>query len=834
MKNIKMLFLLLTAVGWVNIGFGQTCSPVICNTSGLTINDMLCGTYATMNWDWESTDCKNWFYNANGIELLPHPFCSTSQSGRVKQISDLGDYKKENGWVLIKREFGCYAALNNTGKKFPYFILYNKYAGLLRMFVNAPSLSSETVKYNYIFKLSAVNRATSITSPNPCKTPDKYLASSVTDDAIFYYHPETKGGSWIVGEFNLNFDPNIANLVYNQSQIKIELLLATSQDIKATIKGTTTAYSESDINGINFSSSKNDEGKFQAKGDKIISFATKGNDGLVKLNKGIENSADKMDEWSETLPGLNPFKYKLRGLTALTDPNNGGIGKPIAKFFDLTKKVGESVGMFGDALNAIDAIGDFTGWWNLFSSNTSGPAVTPPTTTIYDLSFEGKISATQLQTEATFTVPGINNQVNVTNYYSYYNSPLGIFNLQTSPTAKKVVYDRYIGVDQQTNYSCTGSNTKETRSAKKMQYQSVKMDDNVIPVINNCSELKLESMNVALFIKFDSDPLIPSKVTSNRGDKDWCGAYTYNYSSEFNHFLGQINTNCLEIVKYDREQNIYIFRTKYVDYKGLKDLAVNAPNNAKVTLNVIAAFSKTGVNEPFVISKEFSIDFTEVPSPVNRDIYCMPIYDQIKNFIAPFPFSNGEVIPAFVSDGNLTPDYSNIWSGYYNLTDNINLVSNLTVSYISLLTNRTLMAANSITVNSGVSLGLNTVLTIGTGYQDPFVNTSVFSQYSSLACNSYSSNAYRINSNQDLTNYNETVIIAPNPFQDNFKIDLNKYENIIKNVIIFDQMGREVKSFFVSETENELFVDLINSQTGLYLVKIQTSIGSETIKIIKQ
>lgn len=845
MKNILKLCLLLIAVGWTSVGFGQ-CSALTCNTVGLTTNDVMCGKYAEMNWDWESTDCKYWYYNTNGIKSLPHPFCTVAQSGRVKEISDIGDYKKENGWVLIKREFGCYGALNNTDKQFPYFILYNKYTGLLRMFVNAPNLSTPTVSYNYVFKLTALGRATSVSSSSPIKTPDKYLQSSISDEALFYYHPESVGGSWIVGEFNLGFEPNIKNAVFNQSELKIELILATSTDIKATIKGSARTFDNRDLGGVNFSTEINStDNSFKTAGKKIFEFAKSGGKSLNSMHSDFDSLATKMSKWSIKNPQLIPYTQKLRSLQVITDPKFGAIGKPVAKFFNTAKSIGEAFGIVGDALNIVDAVGDFTGWWNMFEDGST-ISLTPPTTTNYNLELEGKISSTQLQTNAVFTIPSINNIVNNTNYYSYYNSPVGIFNLQSPPQAQRVIYNRYMGYLYHRTRPCFGGDGTSTITQKLQKYQSIKISENFNLTVNSCADLQFQGMNAAIYISFKQDPFSydSSHTDDNNSSTEWCGGSNYTFGSDYNMFLRQFLANQYEIVRYDKDNNVFIFRTKYYDYRALKNLSVNVPyDDVTITLKTIATFTKNGGNIPLVFSKEYCIDFIDISSNFDYDSYYNVEPKNIdKNFIAPYPFSNGETPPSRFVDGNIS--MKTVWEGYKTvgqykdiviLEGYPNIVSNLYLNEVksTFTYNTKMIALNSINVNTNVDLIPGCELLVSNGYNRiDVIDNTISPVYASFACNKYSSSAQRQGSVEDVEL--ENTIIAPNPFEESFLLNLAKYVGESKSVKVFSQLGNEVKSFLVDSETNNISVNMKDLSSGLYLVKIENNSISETIKVIKQ
>ena len=62
--------------------------------------------------------------------LLPY-YASTGPAAAELNISGDRDILPSQGWVLVVRDFGSGGAPPTS---LPYFILYNKYRGLLRLF----------------------------------------------------------------------------------------------------------------------------------------------------------------------------------------------------------------------------------------------------------------------------------------------------------------------------------------------------------------------------------------------------------------------------------------------------------------------------------------------------------------------------------------------------------------------------------------------------------------------------------------------------------------------------------------------------------------------------
>jgi len=860
MKFIKNIFLLLiVAVGWVNIGFGQATLPS-CPSIGLTDNDVICGKFSENNWDWESSDCKNWNYKVDAtVKNLPHPFLSSSQSKRVREISELGDYKKANGWELIQKDFGCYSSFQNANStRYPFFVLYNKYSSMLRIFVNAPPVIVQNVTYQYMFKLSAENRPSAVTSPSILKAPDRYLNEVISnEEALYYYHPEASGGNWIVGEFNLNFDYNIKNAVYNNSKINIDLLLISSQSIKAKIDGKVVTYDKDDpqFGGVNFSSKTDPTtNTFTAAGKKLTEFGKNGVKDLENLNKDISKLSDDVKKWSISTPSLGKYSTKLNGLTAITDPKYGGLGNPASTFFDAAKSAGGALSVVGDALNIVDFVGDFTGWWNLFEDKKTGPSITRPTISNYDLTFEGNISAQQLQTNIVITIPATVNTVANTTYLSYYNSPVGIYNIQNTLSADRIKYNRYVGWSYYYSATCFGiTNNKYTAETKDYNY--IKLTNDIIPLVNNCSNKSFIGAQKAIFVKFQTDPLYKSDgFIIDRTYSPICGG-AKNTHKTYNPFYYQIANNQLEIVKYDKNNNVYIFRTPYVDYRA-NNLFIEAPADAEYFVNVLATFSDN-TNVPFVLSKNYEIKFNDLPyqtrsyeTPKSDDTRNVAFenlgqglskYDeQVSNFTSSY-LANNQYFPTFF-DLAIFDDTDENGSLIKYKTDKEDIYSlgltyrsnNISVNNVSNLVNKNLVAGTSIEVlNSSLSNCelkienefVNSVMSLG-------INSSLNPIYSQFVCDSYNSRSQRIS---DLSNEFESsaTFVYPNPFKDNLSLNLSDFVNEKVNIVIFDILGNKVLEKEILVNDKILELNTTSFQSGLFIVKFESELLNKSFKVLK-
>ncbi|SFN95078.1 conserved repeat domain-containing protein/Por secretion system C-terminal sorting domain-containing protein [Bizionia echini] len=81
------------------------------------------------------------------------------------------------------------------------------------------------------------------------------------------------------------------------------------------------------------------------------------------------------------------------------------------------------------------------------------------------------------------------------------------------------------------------------------------------------------------------------------------------------------------------------------------------------------------------------------------------------------------------------------------------------------------------------------------------------------------------------TELQSTVEIYPNPTSDFVHL---KSVNPIESVVVYDIHGRQIQAFYVTGSSNNTKINLVNHANGVYFLKIKTTIGVQTSKIIKQ
>ncbi len=127
------------------------------------------------------------------------------------------DIKTANGWVMVMRDVGT----SSRGVDFPFYMLYNKYRGILRILVyNAQRVAANYFKGELQFNsTSYTNSCLSFTANKDKALKDSY-DPNVAQSALAYANTFD---AWINFDFVLiNYDPSISNndwLKFNMYQV---------------------------------------------------------------------------------------------------------------------------------------------------------------------------------------------------------------------------------------------------------------------------------------------------------------------------------------------------------------------------------------------------------------------------------------------------------------------------------------------------------------------------------------------------------------------------------------------------------------------------------------
>lgn len=777
-------------------------------------NALICGTYGDANgtpsWDWQNVDvtspsyCSLWYgrTNANVIVSMGSPFVN-SNTITLDDISQKADYTREKGWELLKREFGCF-----TEAAFPHFILYNRYSGMMRIFIYTPA--GQTTSYSAMaveVNPNTSNNYPAVTafSDTVQTAPDKYLATSTNKSfgkgmvAVGEYGGI---GKWSVVQFNPSFDPNIQANAYTGAVLQFNIQGVTNHNMFASIKGGSMASQKP----TNFSYKPtqaplpNANGGFDFKGvgERFATFSTGIKDLRTSINAGASTAITNIGVPTDSaLAKVKRFFETIQSYTA----DDGKFQKTFGQLLQAVK----GIGSFFSVAGAV--IGLFNG-----SSGTPAPA---PAYVNYDLVLQGTINTKVLISTFLLRVPGTVQNDN--NNAPYYNCPLGIFNLKVTPQVDSVSYDRLdregiIGPDYR-------------------RYTSYRMRDNPSVTFNSGAGLELVSTQAALvgevLPKADgaaSYDLFAAHGSSLNQFPEW-------YIDLKNHMRADFEAGRIEI-KHFNPAKFHIFQTPYRDIGCISGLSLTVLATTRVYLQVKAVLKKQNdpASTPIIYIQNYKLDMVPATLTDNEKNAL------ISNYTTLPPFANYTQPPVYISDRVIaSPQFHMSPAGTIMADNTISTSGVLNVSSTSTV----YLAGGSVTLKPGFMAAAGTSFTAtlnNYGYSfsctAPTVEAYVFPN------NCYNTTAVQLRqqTNQQLidsiaANANEgNIRLYPIPARTTIVIQGIKSGDR-PDITIIDQSGRVVKRV---QHHSRPTLDVSDLSNGVYFITIQTPVTTTVKKVIIQ
>jgi hypothetical protein len=358
------------------------------------------------NWNWlEETSWKLYhpdFPNGGYTQPL-NPFYQPGIGAAVY------DNRPEDGWVLLNRNFGR----PNSQIALPYLILYNKYQGILRLFVYLRMSTDYTVGSIRLFADDSYELTVSLTflehiswgrnDFDKVKNRDAAIATPIIH------------GTWAFADFPITYDPIIVNKI--NSRLKFEIWGIQNYSIDISGLG-----NMNQVFGTNSPMGISNVGPFTIGG--VVGAAGKHAFGVqeswLKWQNTIENIGAKIPENSSSTSLLN-LKNWVNNVKSSWLIGNLGL-------------IGAGVG-FVDFLITGGRI-----------TNKEQPA---PMNFLLNFSLTGTMK-TQFRTGGLITLPlpgATHNVPYATDLL--YNQPLGILNLQNTPVLQ---HRMYYGPEQRHSY----------------------------------------------------------------------------------------------------------------------------------------------------------------------------------------------------------------------------------------------------------------------------------------------------------------------------------------------------------------------------------------------
>lgn len=461
------------------------------------------------------------------------------------------DINPEDGWELLLKDFGTPNSSpgNNTGvgRATPFFILYNRYNGKMKIFAALFGSRAQQAAFIRIgfsdngsaFKkdLSEASRALFATAEPIQKTVIEFkplLEFKQMNQIIQYPTFSTTDYQWLVAELTTSYDPctceNPLDFLDRKSILEMQVVATSTADINATIDGVATQQSVASNNSVSQSSDG-----FMSFFEPAVESAQKGYD---KWNK-VKGTAEKVLEFgNETLakelvrswlnkdnlgynsddPVLNAMsRQALKAFMSSPDSfkNMLGVPKPgdvkFGKILNAAKGVAGNLPYVGAALGVLDYF--VNGGQEVASPQ---PNIGPVTFDVH-LKLTGKITESNDISTVDFYTPGSPNQSGTSSYLSpIYNNVLGVFSVldlpdleyvELSPTITNFTQQQFIENGLLNNNSCQRSYDKNEDNydgAGDIKLREYRPTSNVKYVLNPASNLEVISIDAAIVLEYDN------------------------------------------------------------------------------------------------------------------------------------------------------------------------------------------------------------------------------------------------------------------------------------------------------------------------------------------
>ena len=327
---------------------------------------------ATYPLDWENID---FMPTPPGAPTIVVPWGSGASSQFTKEMAN--DYHKADGWVLVYNTFNTTTSPDNW-----YFMLYNVYRGILRLYYYVPSSANFISSANIVHMLStegtyAVNSPIlNFAARDVVRADSNYTTTSMVEQW------QVARSTWYMFQYELAYDQNMSSKNFTTFSFKwpVRSSQITNVNINGTALGSLTGTIA--VAGSNFTASP--------------TFNIDGSKGNTTVTVNGASDVDKM----KTGLGTTIFNALKSGIT-------GGVQ--------------------GIAKNLLSGLFKKTGTSTEQSVNLKLQA---------KISLQGTLTSDFLITSPTFAIPGYN-QSTTPGIVPAYDNPLGVFYISNKPNIIK-------------------------------------------------------------------------------------------------------------------------------------------------------------------------------------------------------------------------------------------------------------------------------------------------------------------------------------------------------------------------------------------------------------
>lgn len=355
----------------------------------------------TPPFDWANAE---WMPVPAGQSAIPSPWNGAGSISYTYGMDITNDRYPNAGWELLYNTFDANASGPLVN---PYFVLYNKYRGVLRIYLYLTTQFVVSSSYLQDGISVVSNHQTSLLSYLGKEIIDPEERYATTDYIQIQGSPDNispmAANKWYMMQYELAYDPGITNIPYNQIQLAWYLNYCNVQTIQ--LGGT----QEGRINGtIGAASSTTFYDQFKTASESVGTAVLAG----IGENFITKNAVDNADK-------------------------NNKLGLPNSTFSLISSGLKDALkGSIQDLPGTL-----FKGFSAIFGLNKSSQPIPINLTFRSQIKLTGNLSdrGSFPSSPASFWLPGTNIAPDAVGYIPLYNKPLGILGLDGRPKVSPLV-----------------------------------------------------------------------------------------------------------------------------------------------------------------------------------------------------------------------------------------------------------------------------------------------------------------------------------------------------------------------------------------------------------
>jgi len=486
-----------------------------------------------------------WFCNScppMGSTPQTHSANAGNYLFRTKQ-----DIYPEDGWELLLKNFGSQNTSDNSndgiGINNPYFILYNRINGKLKLYValfGPRSAQAGMVRLGFSTSVQGQTRTNNSEAQRALFNHNEPIAKMVMEfNPVGEFKQMNQvlalTGSldyqWMVGEFITSYDPcTCENSQLNSNAVSIlnmQVVLTETTHINANIDGSITGSTIASGTSVpsqpgGFLAFANAASKsYQNSFDKWESSSKKLTKGIEFINDVLAQHLQRQFYYSEllnndTLLSANESRKLVKDLMQWPDSVKTVFGVPKPgdsngeKLLTVIKVIASKIPYVGAAIGVLDFLSNG-------GDELASPSQVGPVTFNVNLQLDGNITENSAPLTTDFYTPGSPAQ-SKTQFKPTYNNILGVFNVLELPEMeyaeiipRNITNTSYDILKNYSNNMFEEDNDCEKGyrdfhgldGAANVKFRQYRPKSNLKYVLNPASNLEVESIEASFVIEYD-------------------------------------------------------------------------------------------------------------------------------------------------------------------------------------------------------------------------------------------------------------------------------------------------------------------------------------------